>query len=620
MVQQPDVGTGDRCGEVVGGRARHGAEPFPQGEALDAVPFAAVQVDGAFVELHLRRHSIHLTDHAACAAARVDDDDVLRRGGAQRDLFRRIGAVRPVPRAAGVVDDSLLLQVPERLAGARRLDRAVAVRQLEDRALELVEQDVDIVGIDVPGLRRGGEQVLGMTDDELVYRRRGGDQDRQRQFVGAAGAARLLPAGGDRAGKAGHHRCIQPADVDAQLQRVGRHHAEQRPVAQAALDPAPLVRQIAAAIGGDGVAVRFGGVRFGAVRRRVVRRRAVRWAAAQGLPDIGGDQLRARARAGEHDRLHAPAQQTGGDLVRFVDHAAPGAPQRVEQRRVVEQKVALPGRRAVAVDQDRVLLDDAAGQLQRVADGRRAADEARPRPVERRDPFQAADDVGQVRSEDAAVDVQFVDHHEAQLGQEPAPLGMMRQHAGVQHVGVGDDDAPLLARRDAGRRRRVAVVRAGGHRQAAGLRHRRQLRLLVARQRLGRKEIEGGRAGVAQEVRQDRQVVGEGLARSGRRDQHGVVAGAHVPVGVRLVAIEPLDAACAQQAPQAAVQLLRKRRILAGARRQHLPVSDVAHEGTVAAQLGQHRAQRRTYRQYLPSPYGRYPVPAMHGKGAAAPP
>ena len=492
-----------------------------------------------------------------------------------------------------MVGHALLLQVPEQIGHARHLRGVVAIRQLENRALELVQQDVDVVRIDVARLRGGAEQILGMADDELVDRRRGGDQDRQRDFGRAARSARLLPAGGDGAGEPGHHRRVQPADVDAQLQRVGRHHPPQRPVAQPAFDTAPLVREVAAAIGGDGVG-----------------------AAAQRLRDIRGDQLRARAGTREHDGLHPAAQQAGGDLVSLVDDASPDALLSVEQRWVVEQEVALPRGRAVAVDQDRVLLDDAAGQLQRVADGRRAADEARARSVERRDPLQAANDVGQVGAEHAAVDVQLVDHHEAQSLEELAPLGVMRQHARVQHVRIGDDDAAPFADRAPHGCRRVAVVGVGRYRQAAAQHHSVQLGLLVLRQRLGREQIERGRLGVAQEVRQDRQVVREGLSRGTGRDQHHVVAGPHAPVGFRLVAVQPIDAACAQDAPQAVVQVLRERRKVARARRHHLPVGDVAHEGTVAAQLGQHRVQRRDYPLNPPLPLRTLPHRGRHDKGA----
>ena len=50
---------------------------------------------------------------------------------------------------------------------------------------------------------------------------RRGDEDGDGDSRAAAGAAHLLPGAGDRAGIAGQHGGLEPADVDAQLQRVG---------------------------------------------------------------------------------------------------------------------------------------------------------------------------------------------------------------------------------------------------------------------------------------------------------------------------------------------------------------------------------------------------------------
>ena len=61
-------------------------------------------------------------------------------------------------------------------------------------------------------------------------------------------------------------------------------------------------------------------------------------------------------------------------------------------------------------------------------------------------------------AEDAAVAVQLVDHDVAQVLEEPDPLGVVRQDAGVEHVRVGDDDVAGLADAAAHGGRRVAVV------------------------------------------------------------------------------------------------------------------------------------------------------------------
>ena len=91
-------------------------------------------------------------------------------------------------------------------------------------------------------LGAAAKEVVGVGDDVLVQRAGGGDQDRQRHAGAAAGAAGLLPRAGDGAGKAGQHRRIQPADVDAQLQRVGGDDGLHAAVAQPLLDLAPLRR------------------------------------------------------------------------------------------------------------------------------------------------------------------------------------------------------------------------------------------------------------------------------------------------------------------------------------------------------------------------------------------
>ena len=93
-----------------------------------------------------------------------------------------------------------------------------------------------------------------------------------------------------------------------------------------------------------------------------------------------------------------------------------------------------------------------------VGDRRRAADEDGVGAVEAADAAQAADDVGDVAAEDAAVLVQLVDDDVAQVLEELHPLGVVRQDAGVQHVRVRDDDVPGLAHLAARVAGRVAVV------------------------------------------------------------------------------------------------------------------------------------------------------------------
>ena len=91
------------------------------------------------------------------------------------------------------------------------------------------------------------------------------------------------------AGVSGHHARIERADVDAQFQRIGRHHAADAAVAQAALDFAPLAGQIAAAIAAN--------------RLRLARLRRIR------LLQISEQHFRVQPAIGENDGLQLARQR-----------------------------------------------------------------------------------------------------------------------------------------------------------------------------------------------------------------------------------------------------------------------------------------------------------------------
>ena len=64
----------------------------------------------------------------------------------------------------------------------------------------------------------------------------------------------------------------------------------------------------------------------------------------------------------------------------------------------------------------------------------------------------------EVAAENAAIRVQLVDDHEAEVLEQLRPSRMVRQDPRVQHVGVAQHDVRLAADRAACVRRRVAVV------------------------------------------------------------------------------------------------------------------------------------------------------------------
>ncbi len=175
-------------------------------------------------------------------------------------------------------------------------------------------------------------------------------------------------------------------------------------------------------------------------------------------------------------------------------------------------------------------------------------------------PLQPPDDVGDVRAEDAAIAVHLVDDDVSQPVEELVPLGVVRQDAGVQHVGIGDDDVPGPANQPPLGRRRVAVIRIGFDVRPGQLDQILQPGVLILRQRLRREEVHRPALGLAQQVVEHRQVVTERLPRRRRRHDDRVVAPADRLPGRRLMAVELVDPALRQRPDQPLIQSLRNRR------------------------------------------------------------
>ena len=297
-------------------------------------------------------------------------------------------------------------------------------------------------------LDRPLEELLRVAAEELVERVLAGDVDRE-PAPAPPRPAPHLPQAGDGAGEGDADRRVELADVDPQLQRVGRDHRQQLAAAQPRLDLAPLLRRVAAAVGGDPL-------------------RQLRLAAA--LEVFAGealDQLDPAPAFEEADRPHPLGDQLGQQVGRLREGRAPRPGRLVDQRRVPHRHLAPGPRRAVVVDQLERRPDQPLGQLDRVGDRRRGEQEARLRAVGARHPAQPPQHVGDVGAEDAAVGVGLVDDDPVEVGEEVAPALVVGQQADVEHVGVGEDEVvaaadrrPLLA--SACRRRRSPrAARAG---------------------------------------------------------------------------------------------------------------------------------------------------------------
>ncbi len=412
-----------------------------------------------------------------------------------------------------------------------------------------------------------------MRDHELVERGAGGHQDRRRRIRAPPGPTCLLPQRGDRARVAGQHGDVEVPDVDAELQRVGRHHAERLARAQPPLDGAAPVRQVAAAI-----AAHDPGVAGGAIGHTLLDRRQ--------------QDFRRQPALREDDRRHLGPEQADGELGRLAEVGRPDPQLGIDDGRVVAHEGLVAGRRPALGDLLDRLAGDATGQLAGVGDGRRGHDELGRRSVVRTDALEPAQDVGEVRAEDAAIGVQLVDDDVAQVLEQRRPLRVVGQDPRVEHVGVRQHQVGPGPHRAAGVLRRVAVVGEHAH-LGHRLRQRLQLRELVLGQRLGREQIEDAGFRTLDERLQDRQVVAERLARRRRRDHHDVAAGLDQLPHARLVAEQLLDAARAQGLGDARVERRGKRRQHGGARGEVTGGGDAAPGRGGDQQIVQDLAEHR---------------------------
>ena len=413
-------------------------------------------------------------------------------------------------------------------------------------------------------LRRGAEEIVGVLDHILVQRSGRGHQNGQRRVLAPSGAARLLPGAGDGAGIAAQHARREGADVDAQLQRIGGHDHVHLARSQAALDFATLGGQIAAAVAAHTAGKAVGGT--GA------------------FLEVPGDDLHLNPAFAKHDGGNIISQKPFGDAPDLVDHAAADAQLAVDHGRVVKHEMPLAHGRAVFGDGGDFPPGQLGGQLHGVGDGGAAQDEARVAAIKRAQAHQAAKHVGQMASEYAAVGVQFVDDDVFEIFKQLDPSGMVGEDVGVQHVRVGDHDVARLpdglARGGLG----IAVVGIGFDVHPQGLDHVVEAADLIGRERLGGKEVQGARVVVFQDGGYHGQVVAQGLSAGGGGDHHKVAPLLRQAEALRLMAVQPVDAARAKHIAKARVHIVRQGLIAALRGGQSAPFGHAVHKGAVGPQ------------------------------------
>ncbi len=452
-----------------------------QVEFLDQVGLAFVQVDRLWMHHPESALAIHLADGPQ-ASLLLDlqqvavGGDVPERYLAGRVLVRHpeVGAVRTVqlPALFEILQELEQLvdrQPPKILA---RLER-----QLEGCRTDVVEQDQQIIGLDQRLFGGAPKEVLRVARQELVERIRCSYQNGQGGLVAAPGAAGLLPGAGDGAGIAGQDSRLELSDVDTEFERSGCHDRIDLAFAQSLLDRTSFERQVAAAVAAylPGLVAAFGA-------------------------QVGEHQLDCRARPAEQDGLDVLAEQIARQAHAFHQNAAAYAELFVNQWGIVDDEVLVTVGCAVVVDHHHVVFDQFSRQLARVANGGRGHDELRVAAVVARHPSQTPQHVGDVRSKNTAVGVQFIQDDVTQVGEQICPQGVMGQDTGMQHVGIGQHDVGVLANGGAGIGGRVAVIDPRGNatvRQSAVELF--ELLQLILRERLGREEVESACLRVSQQ-------------------------------------------------------------------------------------------------------------------------
>ncbi len=218
----------------------------------------------------------------------------------------------------------------------------------------------------------------------------------------------------------------------------------------------------------------------------------------------------------------------------------------VDDGRVVKHKGFRRRGRAAFVQERHRTLQNFLRVLAWIGHRRRAADKHRVGAIETADADQPADDVGEVRTEDAAIGMQLVDDNVFEVHKKLLPFGVVRQNARMQHVGIGHHDMPLAADGPARVIGRVSVVGEGfdvglqvGN-EAVRLVH------LVLRERLGGKQIQRARLRFVEDALHHRQVVAKRLAAGRGRDEHHVLTITDEAHGLGLMPVEPLHAALCQ--------------------------------------------------------------------------
>ena len=262
-----------------------------------------------------------------------------------------------------------------------------------------------------------------------------GNEHGERVLTASTRAAHALHEGGTGTRPTRHEYGVQPGDVDAQFQCGGARQAEQFAVAEFAFEFAALFGGVPGAVCGDAVGealLHLVEVALGLLREDfyAAARTGENQGAGAGKHQVG-EHLRALLHGGDTarrlllslrlDRLLLGAAGALGELIVRLGRHEFGLPERDGGFTACGGGLGNGG--------DRLLrhADELGERLDRVGAGCGGAVEHGHGAVERADAAQAAQQVGDVCTENAAVAVRLVEHHVAQPAQEGCPLPVVAQ-------------------------------------------------------------------------------------------------------------------------------------------------------------------------------------------------
>jgi hypothetical protein len=320
-----------------------GGPPGFDVQLVDLIRPSEVQVNPAGMNRRERALGLDRTEELAGVA--FHDRHRVRGGGPKRDVAR--GEVRPTWQVALALTATQLTHANQGLgplAPSRAQELGIRFRQgqLVGGREHVRRLDPVVLVVEDGALHRSLQELVGMAAEELVERVLARDVQRE-PLAAPPGPAPHLPQAGDRAGKSGADRRVEIADVDPQLERVGRDDREQVSRGEPGLDLAALLRRVARPVRRDPL---------GELRPAEL---------LEPHPGEALDQLDPPPAAQEADRSHPLADQIGQQLRGLGQHRAPGHRPGVDDRRVPHPDAARRSRGAIGVDEAEWLADQALG-------------------------------------------------------------------------------------------------------------------------------------------------------------------------------------------------------------------------------------------------------------------